>query len=108
MRLAELLEALAVGTLILGRLTLMGADLDAGQTAVVGVLTMVRTAGDSAFDGAVGGAMAAVLGTILLHNDVLLLIKNITQAICPDLVYPLREKVCFLLLENSVFCGIWA
>jgi hypothetical protein len=66
-----LLEALAVGALHLGGVGLMGAHGDGVQTAVVLVLAVVGAVGDTAFDGGVRGAVAAVVGTVLAHDTFL-------------------------------------
>lgn len=60
----EQLEALAVGALVHGGIGLVGAHLDGLQTAVLLVLAVVRAGDHAALDGAVGGAGAAVFGTI--------------------------------------------
>ena len=43
----------------------MGAHLNAVQTAVVDVLAVMGAAGHRAFDGRVGDAAAAVVGTVV-------------------------------------------
>jgi hypothetical protein len=57
------LEALAVGALDLGGIGFVGADGDAVQTAVVGVLAVVGTVVDGALDALVRG---------MIHNKILL------------------------------------
>ena len=43
----------------------MGAHLNAVQTAVLHILAVVSAAGHGALDGRVGGAAAAVVGTVV-------------------------------------------
>ena len=70
-RLLLQLEAFAVGALDFSGIGFVGADHDAVQTAVVGVLTVVSTVADSAADALVGSAGAAAVGAIF--HDVILL-----------------------------------
>ena len=67
----QLAVALAVGTLVHGGVGLVGAYLNTGQAAVIHILTVVGAVGDTAFDGGVGGAVAAVVGTVLAHDTFL-------------------------------------
>ena len=53
----------------------MGTYADAAQTAVVDVLAVVSAAGDSALDGVVRGAAAAVIGVLGVHSSFLRKIK---------------------------------
>ena len=59
------LKALAVGTLDLGGVGLMGTHPDGAQAAVIGILTVVRAVVDGAVDALVGGTLAAVVGAVL-------------------------------------------
>ena len=43
----------------------MGAHLDRGQAAVLGILAVMRAVADSALDALVRGAVAAAIGAIL-------------------------------------------
>jgi hypothetical protein len=60
-----LAEGQTVGALVLLRITLVGADLDAVQTAVILTAAVVGAGGDGAVNAAVG----------LFHNDSLLYIN---------------------------------
>ena len=62
------LKTHAVGALVHAGVGLVGAHLNAVQAAVVHVLAVVCAAGDRALDGSVGGAAAAVIGTIHVHD----------------------------------------
>ena len=59
------LKALAVGTLDLGGVGLMGTHPDGAQAAVIGILAVVRAVVDGAVDALVGGTLAAVVGAVL-------------------------------------------
>ena len=63
------LEALAVGALDLSGVGFMGADLDAVQAAVVGILAVVGAVVDRALDALVRGAFAAAVGAVLHHGQ---------------------------------------
>ena len=79
------LKALAVGALDLGGVSLVSADPNGGQAAVVGVLTVVCAVVDGAADALVGGALAAAVGAVL-HDSFLLHEKNFglrRQVVCP-------------------------
>ena len=73
MSLLVLLEALAVGALVDGGVCLVGADLDAVQTAVSLVGAVMCALLNAAADGTVRGAGAAFLG-MLSHGFVLLIV----------------------------------
>ena len=60
------LKALAVGALDLGGVSLVSADPNGGQAAVIGVLAVVRAVVDGAADALIGGALAAVVGAAAL------------------------------------------
>ena len=63
------LKALAVGALDLSGVSLVSADPNGGQAAVIGVLAVVRAVVDGAADALIGGALAAkngVLGMVLV------------------------------------------
>ena len=60
----HLLEALAVRTLVHGRMLLVGAHADAVQTAVIMALAVVGAGDDGAFDGLIGSAGAAAVHAI--------------------------------------------
>lgn len=47
----------------------MGADLDAVQAAVVGILAVVGAVVHGALDALVGGAVAAAVGAVLHHGQ---------------------------------------
>ena len=47
----------------------MGADLDAVQAAVVGILAVVGAVVHGALDALVGGAVTAAVGTVLHHGQ---------------------------------------
>ena len=55
-------EGLAIGALILLRVTLVGAHLDAVQTAIILTTAMILAGGDGAVDAAIG----------FFHSDTLL------------------------------------
>ena len=59
------LKALAVGALDLGGVSLVSADPNGGQAAVIGVLAVVRAVVDGAVDTLVRCALAAVVGAVL-------------------------------------------
>ena len=63
------LEALAVGALDLSGVGFVGADLDAVQAAVVGILAVVGAVVHGALDALVGGAVAAAVGAVLHHGQ---------------------------------------
>ena len=65
------LKALAVGALDLGGVSLVSADPNGGQAAVIGVLAVVRAVVDGAADALIGGALAAAVGAVL-HDSFLL------------------------------------
>lgn len=53
----------------------MRTHLNAVQTAKIYILAVVSAAGYRTIDGRVRGAVAAVIGTISVHSDILLNIK---------------------------------
>lgn len=65
-------KALTIGTLDFGRIGFVGADGNALQPAVVGVLAVVCAVIDSALNALVGSTCAAAVGAILSHEKILL------------------------------------
>ena len=61
-----LAEGLAVGTLIHGRVGLVGTHLNSVQRAIICVLTVISTLGNSAFDALIG--MAAHIPFLLFKT----------------------------------------
>ena len=79
------LKALAVGALDLGGVSLVSADPNGGQAAVIGVLAVVRAVVDGAADALIGGALAAA-GGAGLPDLFLSSAKNFglrRQVVCP-------------------------
>lgn len=62
-------EALAVGALHHSGVGLVGAHLDLGQTAVLGILAVMGAVIHGALDALVGGAGTAAVGAILVHKN---------------------------------------